>query len=104
MHLKPLIEAMNKELCKFKSVFQPKKYESVYTLYMKNNKNDLFYKSYTPFSFITEKQSQHKLFEIDEKYYEDNEHFDKFKEMTINQIDELKGHVLFSALKNNTEV
>ena len=104
MHLKPLVEAMNKVLFKFNNLFKVKRYNSVYKIYMNNNKNDLFYKSYTPFSFITEKQEEHALFEVDENYWKDNDYFKEYQEMTKNQIDELKGHVLFSALKNNTEV
>ena len=71
---------------------------------MNNNKDDLFYDSDTPFSFLTEKQEHNPLFEVDAKYNEMNKNFEAYKEMTVSQIEDEKEQIIFSALKNNTSV
>ena len=104
VNLFSLVNSMNKELFKFVPVIEAKKYQSIYSLYMKNNKDDLFYKSYTPFSFIENKQLQNAILQIDEKNLGENENFSSYKSKTIEQINELKGYVIFNAFNNNTQV
>ena len=99
-----LAEASNKQFAKFSSLFSSNKFKSVYSLYMNNNKDDLFFDSDTPFSFLAEKQEHNPLFEVDEQYNEMNKNFEAYKEMTVNQLEDEKEQVIFSALKNNTLV
>ena len=104
LSFKSIAEASIKQFAKFSSLFASNKFKSVYSLYMNNNKDDLFYDSDTPFSFLTEKQEHNPLFEVDAKYNEMNKNFEAYKEMTVSQIEDEKEQVIFSALKNNTSV
>ena len=79
-HLENPVNIMMTELIIFESLLKSKHYESISSLYLKNNNNNLFNKSYTSFDFLSDKQEKHIMFVVDEINNSHKNNIFKYKE------------------------
>ena len=92
------IEIMLKEIHKFYPIIRSKKYESVYSLFLKNNNNNLFNNNESPFSFLVNPQNNNNaLLYVEDNYYSNQPNFNEYKARTIEQINDASNNILIDA-------